>query len=1029
MKKRMLSLLLAVCLVVSMAPAAFAANGTTTAADTEKATTATEQGAKLYSDVPENSWFYESVDTVTKSGYFNGYADGTFKPSDAMTRAMFVTVISRMAKAETDNSVTKFPDVPVNTWYTGAVTWANENGIVLGRSETVFDPNTAITRIEMCIIMSRYVKYLAAETGKTPEASKETKTFTDTASLSESYMDALTNCVAYGLIGGYADGTFKPNNGATRAEVATVVARFAAKTEEKKPDTSGGGYYYPSTPSGPSEPSLDSFTVTYDMPNGGHSITRTETQKETGADVTHTVLSWDTYVKDPVAGNPEAPVNEAFANWVDKNNAEKKYTAGDVITLTGNVTLVPQFVNTEDLLFAAMQNAEQNAKGWFNGKHLAVENDPDAKAALTYGNVTLDRVAVTGTDTDTAANTRNIYVDGSASIQGLTMENKIVEIAAQIASGALGEEAAKDVSYYREQLTKLVEDVAEAIGAPIDGSGVRAIVDSLYTWGAQQARNKILAGCGLTDAISEMTVEVNGASAKITVDETTHALTLDGDKTTVAKNLGVALAKELYKSAQENNTQDYTSDVKMGATIELEFKTVSVKNLDKYPYKYDVVVALTLSDEGKVLSYKHVAGADYIKVTIPTSVQGNYSAEINTVVESFMKSKAFTDKISGVESSIVKDASFKQLIDAIAQFNNTTDKTAATTQVTTAISSWITANLNSTDLNNNVLYEHYWGPNANTGNLADKLDNSAFYGTTATDAGLIGEVTKGAVSYFNTEMTRLKSDFANGRPAMEAMFDGFVETIFGDENNKTPLADFEDAITSFLGLINSQSQSGSATSGGLNFDVLDELDPAISNFVYAAIIDDHWGNNVEKTNCYVAMTEVLDETIGDQLDHQLEGKVNGVELGTVLGELAGLGSIESIANLTVEELITTLDNITKLASTGTAGGGDGTSLIDKYGQSIISYIKRGANALANRNVEVTVKFGGTINTEKTLTKQALEDIAKQPQTKLLDFLKAIQDLKLAELKLNYFDEDFCTITVTSGNSNTPITVVPVIEIP
>lgn len=231
MKKRMTSLLVVLCLVFALIPTALAAS------------------ASDFPDVKKGTWYYDAVDEVVSNGYFLGQGDGTFAPHKAMTRAMFVTVLSRVDGAVVDNSKSSFSDVPAGAWYTGAVTWAAQNSIVLGVGGDKFDPNRNINRVDMCLIMSRYISYYAAKTGRVPAVSGVVKTFGDTASLSASNKEAVEKCVSYGLIVGDDYGNFKPASNATRAEVAVIISRLAWIT------TGGGGTgvynrYYRNYPGG-----------------------------------------------------------------------------------------------------------------------------------------------------------------------------------------------------------------------------------------------------------------------------------------------------------------------------------------------------------------------------------------------------------------------------------------------------------------------------------------------------------------------------------------------------------------------------------------------------------------------------------------------------------------------------------------------------------------------------------------------------------------------------------------------------------
>ena len=231
MKKRMTSLLVVLCLVFALIPTALAAS------------------ASDFPDVKKGTWYYDAVDEVVSNGYFLGQGDGTFAPHKAMTRAMFVTVLSRVDGAVVDNSKSSFSDVPAGAWYTGAVTWAAQNSIVLGVGGDKFDPNRNINRVDMCLIMSRYISYYAAKTGRVPAVSGVVKTFGDTARLSASNKEAVEKCVSYGLIVGDDYGNFKPDSNATRAEVAVIISRLAWIT------TGGGGTgvynrYYRNYPGG-----------------------------------------------------------------------------------------------------------------------------------------------------------------------------------------------------------------------------------------------------------------------------------------------------------------------------------------------------------------------------------------------------------------------------------------------------------------------------------------------------------------------------------------------------------------------------------------------------------------------------------------------------------------------------------------------------------------------------------------------------------------------------------------------------------
>lgn len=985
MKKRMLSLLLAVCLVVSMAPAAFAANGTTTTADTEKATIATDKGAELYSDVPADSWFVESVDTVTKNGYFNGYPDGTFKPSEAMTRAMFVTVISRMAEAETDDTVTKFPDVPVNTWYTGAVTWANENGIVLGRSDTVFDPNTAITRIEMCIIMSRYVKYLAAETGKTIKATEEAKTFTDTKELSESYLDALNNCVAYGLIQGYTNGTFGPNNGATRAEVATVVARLADKTTEKKPDTSGGSYWTPTTPE------QTEFTVTYTATVGDATFGCTDTATK---DEPYTVLTWDQFYAKSTDTNKVQPETEdqKFADWTVGGNV---YSGGDKMDVTADITLSANLVDLHDKIFIALKEAEQKAKDWFNDKYEAVTSAEPA--ATTYGDVVLSKVDVTGADKSGSDATRDILVEGSVSIEGLELETKIVTVAAHAAQSVLGGQSAGQTAQgYKNELTELARGIAHALGIyNIDRTSLSTIVDSLYTWGNGEIHN-ILTGCGLAEAIKTVTVEIEGAQpVTVTVNPSDHSVSLGGstDKKTVAKNLGIALAKQLYASAQTASTSsgEYLNEVPVEGNITLKFEPQESNN---YPKNYEVKLALTLSDKDGLVAYKFEDGKNYVRLTLAEGMQTAYNTEVAAVIDSLSDNESFTNtinaKIEKAKSDMSEDTTIAALNDIMKEYGD--DSTGAT--VSKAVDDWIAANVKADDLVNSAI-------------VTGEFDNTAIFNLITTVANTVAEEV-------DTKLTDVVEKQTND-------FDKQVaEAAVGVIREAKP-TELLDSLSSDSGLLQ--------TVGGLDFDPqkLQDLKteaPNVADYVMAVVCD---RINTEKQNHtanYVGKMQ-------DDVEVLISGKLNDViDEGAMT--LLDLRTFKGLQETTLAELNEMLESdivksITSSSGSGGSSGGSGDGGIEQYLDRAVNAFKRVANYLGKYEGKVTITLSSGTNPVEITTKN-LQDFANGDIATFFDFYEKIDSLNLGGLSLNEMtDKDWCVITFTAGG--TEITVCPWLVIP
>lgn len=176
----------------------------------------------LFSDVQKGVWYVEPIQFVVGEGLFNGFEDGTFRPNDTLTRAMAATVLYRLSGENGYTTKANFPDVLDGVWYTDAVSWAQENGIVKGYEDGTFRPDGKITRQEMTVMLQRY----AEKIGKTETpANGDLNQFPDAASVAPWAKDAMSWCVGAGIING-KDGKIQPMGDATRAEFAAILMRY-----------------------------------------------------------------------------------------------------------------------------------------------------------------------------------------------------------------------------------------------------------------------------------------------------------------------------------------------------------------------------------------------------------------------------------------------------------------------------------------------------------------------------------------------------------------------------------------------------------------------------------------------------------------------------------------------------------------------------------------------------------------------------------------------------------------------------------
>ncbi len=193
--------------------------------DKKEETTATPSPSSSPApDYPSDTaghWAKDNITYVYDHKLMNGYADGTFRPGASITRAEFSTVMARFLGLEPDESASQFTDCEGH-WARGYIGVLAEKGIVTGMSDTAFSPDTTVTREQIAVILSRAF----ALTDKSADK------YVDDASISSWAYDGVYAVRAAGYMLGDAVGCFQPRQSATRAEVATIIARLhvAAKS-------------------------------------------------------------------------------------------------------------------------------------------------------------------------------------------------------------------------------------------------------------------------------------------------------------------------------------------------------------------------------------------------------------------------------------------------------------------------------------------------------------------------------------------------------------------------------------------------------------------------------------------------------------------------------------------------------------------------------------------------------------------------------------------------------------------------------
>ncbi len=164
----------------------------------------------------------ETPEVLSHTPYLLGYDDGTFRPEGNITRAqvaaIFARLLSEQVEIQTD-SASPFTDVPADAWYADSVISLQEQGILTGRSETIFAPDAPITRAEFVTICTRFDTYAAVDT---------VNDFSDVSASHWAYA-YINYAVHEKWITGYDDGTFRPDDYITRAEAVQVVNRVLGR--------------------------------------------------------------------------------------------------------------------------------------------------------------------------------------------------------------------------------------------------------------------------------------------------------------------------------------------------------------------------------------------------------------------------------------------------------------------------------------------------------------------------------------------------------------------------------------------------------------------------------------------------------------------------------------------------------------------------------------------------------------------------------------------------------------------------------
>ncbi len=199
-------------------------DNSTAATNETNAKEAIKKTEPIYNDITDDMWYADYIYKLAAKNIMNGN-DGYIRPEDTITRAEFLKILLKSANVPvaSEEYQCSYKDVSENDWFAAFVKDATACGIVQG-SGNEFKPNDSITREEIAAMVYRtiIVKGVSFDLSSA-------KLFKDESKISDWAYSAVLNCCSYGLINGYEDETFKPQNNATRAECAKIVCVFAEK--------------------------------------------------------------------------------------------------------------------------------------------------------------------------------------------------------------------------------------------------------------------------------------------------------------------------------------------------------------------------------------------------------------------------------------------------------------------------------------------------------------------------------------------------------------------------------------------------------------------------------------------------------------------------------------------------------------------------------------------------------------------------------------------------------------------------------
>jgi hypothetical protein len=290
--------------------------------------------ATPFSDVPEGYWAEPAISALVAKGIVSGKSKDRFYPEDSLTRAEFATLLVRSLNLPPDNDPTPvFRDVGTDHWAFTYIQTAYKHHLISGISQDEFGPEENITRQDMAVMIAN-----ALQLKQVPDSLLQSSlSYRDVDAIADYAKKPIAASTYLGVMSGYPDGTFQPQDHATRAAAASVIAHMIAAPADKLGELRGETKPEPQPAPEPEKPA--------EKPKGTLSIYPQTVSLTNGATQTFTATAID-----PDGNVVTLPIKWSVSGGIGTIDAQGHLTAQATGTgkVTASVTFADGTVVTSD---------------------------------------------------------------------------------------------------------------------------------------------------------------------------------------------------------------------------------------------------------------------------------------------------------------------------------------------------------------------------------------------------------------------------------------------------------------------------------------------------------------------------------------------------------------------------------------------------------------------------------------------------------------------------------------------------------